>query len=470
MGDWGKVFVATRYQPYLPAQTCESLIGLAVSGLRPGDVRDFVYSKTMHKGANILARRFLASACDSMCFIDSDAVFGAPALEELRSDAEGQGYDVLQAFTVKRGWPPEPMYLVAMPDQPQSVEGRRGRHFTTQLPLDANYIYAVDAVSLHFTLIKRWIFEALLDADGPEHTYWFEYSRDQGEDVTFSASAQKVGARMGMSTRLKVGHVGDLVTGWDTMVDYYDRKLAVEMGEPGADLNRFMPIWRAQRDLSALVAEWTGETAEQVYERSLQGGLPVADRWRVAAPESVEELRRFYGSTREYLYDLVKWNVTPAFQRILASLKDARGEYVFEIGGGLGTLAEMLAVNGNFVDYFDVPGVLRDFAAWRFERLNGRAPHVRVMGDDLRMLTGPTGGYDRIVAVDVLEHLHPDEIGFTLATLDRRLKPGGLLTAHNAWSQGDGVYPQHFDHSAIWGEFIKEFSQVDAFTWRKAAA
>jgi len=40
MGDWGKVFVATRYQPYLPAQTCESLIGLAVSGLRPGDVRD----------------------------------------------------------------------------------------------------------------------------------------------------------------------------------------------------------------------------------------------------------------------------------------------------------------------------------------------------------------------------------------------------------------------------------------------
>src|SRR3989304_3272185 len=149
MGDWGKVFVATRYQPYLPAQTCESLSGLAVSGLRPGDVRDFVYSKTMHKGANILARRFLASACDSMCFIDSDAVFGAPALGGVRSDAGGGGGAARQAFprrgglpaggggrasavpqasSVKRGWAWDPMYVVAMPNQPQSVEGRRGRH------------------------------------------------------------------------------------------------------------------------------------------------------------------------------------------------------------------------------------------------------------------------------------------------------------------------------------------------------
>jgi len=460
-GDWGKVYVATRYQPYLPAQTCESLIGLAVSGMRAGDGRDCVHSKIMHKAANILVRRFLESECDTLCFIDSDAVFGAGALEELRSDVEGQEYDILQAFTVKRGWPPEPMYLVAMPDQPQSIEAQRGRFMLSQLPLDGDYIYPVDAVSLHFCMIRRWVFEALLAEDGPDYTYWFEFEKDMGEDVTFCQRAQGVGARLGMSTRLKIGHVSDIVTGWDTMVDYYDRKLAVESGqEKPADLSRYAQFWQAQRDLSALVAEYTKEEPETVYGRSLQGGLPVADRWLVASPSTPDQVRAFYGRTPEYLYDLIKWNCSPLFQRILAGLRDVRRERVLELGGGLGTLSEMLLVNGNDVTYCDVPGVLLDFARWRFERLG--LDCVRVVEG----LHGAADGHDRVVAIDVLEHIHPDEIGRVLKTLDCCLKPGGLLTVHNTWGPS-AAYPQHFDHSAAWDNFIQGYTQVDSFTWRK---
>src|SRR3990167_10459239 len=115
--DWGKVFVAVRYQPQNASWFTESYAGLCQFGLRPGDQRDFVWSKTMHKAANILVRRFLESDCDSICFIDSDGVFGTSALEELRSDPDGQGYDVLQAFTVKRGFPPEPMYFKAIEEE-----------------------------------------------------------------------------------------------------------------------------------------------------------------------------------------------------------------------------------------------------------------------------------------------------------------------------------------------------------------
>ena len=135
VNNWGKVFIATRYQSYLPAVTCEALIGLVQFGMREGDQRDAVFLKTMHKAANMLARKFLESNCDSLCFIDSDAVFGTNALEELRSDPEGWEYDVLQAFTVKRGWPPEPMFLTLQPEQPQGDERLRGLHLETNLPL-----------------------------------------------------------------------------------------------------------------------------------------------------------------------------------------------------------------------------------------------------------------------------------------------------------------------------------------------
>jgi len=517
--DWGRVYVATRYQPQLPAYSCESLIGLVEFGLhnapdelaryvealenivrssyagelpnslpprperrlRQGDMRDYVYSKTMHKSANILVRRFLQTGCDSICFIDSDAVFGNGALEELRADPDGWEFDVLQAFTVKRGWPPEPMFLIEQIDQPKSIAKRRGVYFSNEIPLDDGIIYPPPgqdyriAVSLHFTLIRRELLERMLDPDGPEHTYWFEYNRDNGEDINFSIQANEIGARLGMTTKLKVGHVSEVVTGWDTMVTYYDGKFAVESGQrPAPSLDRIRAHYQAVSQLSALVAEFTGETPERVFQRTESGGLAVADRWRVERPQTPDEVRGFYGTTREYLYDLARWNTLPAFQKIMGGLAHVRGERVLEIGGGLGTTSEFLAANGNDVDYYDVPGVLLDFARWRFERMTRilagregrgglRAP--RILAD----LAETADSYDRIVAIDVIEHLHPDVFDVTLNRLASRLRRGGAFFAHNTFSQGNGAYPQHFDHSEKWAAFVSRAGLKPSgdFEWRK---
>lgn len=459
MTDWGKVFVGLRYQPMLPAYTCESLIGLVQFGLRVGDRRSYVYSKTMHKAANILVREFLKSDCDSICFIDSDAVFGTAALEELRADAEGWQYDVLQAFTVKRGWPPEPMFLTLWPDQPPGLAALRGIHLTTNLPLDGNHIYDVDAVSLHFTLIRRLLFERLLEAEGPDYTYWFEYNRDNGEDINFSLKAKSSGARLGMSTRLKVGHVSEVVTGWDTMVDYYDRKFAYAAGEPPPTLDRFQEYFAARKQLAQLVAEFTGEEAELVYQRANVGVLPAAEKWNRVKPRTPEAVRNFYGSTPEYLYDLISWNTTPAYQRLLSRLRGVTGEHILEIGGGLGTTTEYLAGHGNEVDYYDLPGLLLDFASWRFARSRLK---INIVGR-------PGADYDRIIAIDVIEHIHPEEFFPMLDGLIAALKPGGLLFAHNNWSQENGLYPFHYDHAARWQMFIWRHSleAIDDLTWRK---
>lgn len=478
--DWGKIFIGTRYQPQCPAWFAESLVGLVQFGLRPGDMRDCVHSKTMHKGGNLLVRKFLQSDCDSILFLDSDAVFGSGALSELRDDPDGQEFDVLQAFTVKRGWPPEPMFLVEQPDQPKSVAKRKGVYYSTEIPLDDDGVYPLPganyriAVSLHFTLIRRELLERMLDPDGPEHTYWFEYNRDNGEDLNFSIKANALGARLGMSTKLKVGHVSEVVGGWDTMVSYYESKFAVESGlRPAPSLDNIHQHYVAMGQLSELVAEYTGEPVVDIYQRAISGSTAVADQWAIDNPQTADEVRRFYGTTRAYLYDLARWNALPQFVHVMRGLEHVRDEQVLEIGGGLGTTSEFLAVNGNDVDYYDLPGVLLDFACWRFERLRRKlaekpqngARIPRVIDD----LTQAHATYDRIVAIDVIEHLHPDEFDVLLDRLAALLRKGGAFYAHSPFDKGNGAYPQHFEHAEKWAAFVERAGLKPSgdFEWRK---
>jgi len=196
--------------------------------------------------------------------------------------------------------------------------------------------------------------------------------------------------------------------------------------------------------------------------------LPVADKWNVEQPQTVDQVRAFYGNTPQYFYDLVKWNATPAFQRILNCLVNVQGEKVLEIGGGLGTITEFLATHGNRVDYYDVPGVLSEFAKWRFARLGRFSQNIRMVERGEAINSNGTG-YDRVVAIDVIEHLHPDEFDSVVDGLATGLRPGGVLFAHNNWSDQNGMYPFHFDHTARWAAFVARHGlvQVDDFTWKK---
>ena len=74
------------------------------------------------------------------------------------------------------------------------------------------------------------------------------------------------------------------------------------------------------------------------------------------------------------------------------------------------------------------------------------------------------GPYDVISLVDVVEHIHPDEIEFFLSHVSEILTPGGLLVFHAPWDDN----PLHFDHKErveAWLEL--HFRKVGEFLWQR---
>src|SRR3990172_9002748 len=233
---------------------------------------------------------------------------------------------------------------------------------------------------------------------------------------------------------------------------YKNRLYAQAAGEPAPSVERFQAFARAREQLSDLVADYLriqglADDAAKIHERANIGGLRASEKWESVPHETPDEVHAFYRDLTEYFPELIRWNTSPSFQRILAGLERVRGERVLEIGGGLGTTAEYLATRGNRVDYYDLPGVLLDFARWRFSRLDGEIPAGG--GGEIVNEWGSVA-YDRVVAIDVIEHFHPDEFERLTDSLARALRPGGVLFAHNHFDKRDGIFPFHYEHADEW--------------------
>ncbi len=137
----------------------------------------------------------------------------------------------------------------------------------------------------------------------------------------------------------------------------------------------------------------------------------------------LDELHWWYRARREVLRELIR--------RRIRLPEDAR---ILEVGCGTGHNLPMLGGFGR-LDAIEVDGAARAIASRRL----GHA----VMDSPLPGLAGvPTGAYDLIAMLDVLEHVEEDQAALT--SLARRLRPNGRLLitvpAHPwMWSAHDEV-------------------------------
>ena len=92
---------------------------------------------------------------------------------------------------------------------------------------------------------------------------------------------------------------------------------------------------------------------------------------------STPKAARFYGRSQSYIYDLLSSNyrkeavvekLNGMHPKILQSIKTHAGHRFLEFGGGFGVMCQLAHEWGKEVTYVDLPGLVADFAAWRFQR------------------------------------------------------------------------------------------------------
>ena len=442
---WGKIAVGTRLEKQVEADFVIAWTSLIMRGLKKGDAVLMERGKPAHQAANGLIRQFLKSGCDTLWFLDSDADVGWDFLNQFRAHEPGWEFDALQAFYARRGWPPEAIWFK------QSEDGQN-----LQCMVTGEGTEAVSMIGTHCAMFRREIFEKIYQVHGAdidlEDFEWFCYPRHEkkSDETQLSIEAIELGYKLGATTAVKAGHISKVVTGWETYQEYLDMSGTKER------TNKLV-------ELAQLVAGFTGEALDTVIAKAAEGPKIVSKAWE-RVPAGADATRLFYGGS-EYLYDLANWNVTPLYQSILSNLAGLGlvNHRCLIIGGGLGNEALQLNLD-NDVDVFELPGKLREFLQYRFT--DGSVTILE--GDTLQAaIRGP---YDLIVAIDVIEHVHPDEIQNFLDTILCNMGTHATLFVHNTFDK-QSAYPMHYNHTEIWEKWLKKhkLEKVGPYEYRKVA-
>lgn len=200
MNKFGTIAVGLRLSRYCPEFFC-SWTHLLTSGLRDGDrVLQPAVNMPHAIACNYLVKQFLASDCESLFLLDDDHDFVPAALSVLRSTDPALADVAGGLYPTRRGkcYPVCVQFNKDM--KPQSVVNPHG-------------IVPVDLMGFGFTLIKRWVIEAVAKAQGTEE--FMEWSNKMGEDGLFCHRAKEQGAKLAINADVKVGHVMSMVCNWD---------------------------------------------------------------------------------------------------------------------------------------------------------------------------------------------------------------------------------------------------------------
>ncbi len=447
--DWGKIMIGTRLEKMVEANFFKSWSLLLTQGLRPGDRWEMTTGMVAHTASNVLVRKLLESDCDTLFILDSDAEVSSDFLEKFRSYEPGWEFDALQAWYPRRGWPPESIWF--------RFDGEGRLH--NCLVLDQETTEEVALIGTHAVLIRKSLFQKMLGDEDPEKFEWFFYPRHEkmSEDAGFSFEAAKSGGRLGATSAVQAGHISHLALGWETYQEYL-----VTSGQ--------LDQIRIQDETKDLLSKLYDMPLEEIQERVFHGSKNVRAQWEKANPQTPEEVHQFYGwEENGYLFDLAKWNQTKTYVSVLKLLERLPRGRVLIIGPGIGHEISAVREKNSLVDVFELPGVLRNVCASRFRE----DPLVRFFREDtleqaLRK-DDISNIYDFIVAIDVLEHFTPEEFLINLNLMEKVLKPGGLLVAHNSWGDQD-LYPMHTDFSEEFNSWVESSSMTpkSSISWMKS--
>jgi len=390
-------------------------------------------STLIDAGRNLLVEQVLAKTrATHLLFLDSDIVCAGNACRKLLTHDK----DIISGLAFQRGTMQFP--LIYSYQGRHRVSGKMCPAFTPILEPVYRYLskkrlpvseitYAtlegndglmkIGGAGAGFLLVKREVFEKIPYP-------WFSFERG-GEDLYFCDKARRYSLEVWVDMGVLLGHLRLDPVGASQFLTQYKNT---------AEANEFLGKETITQDLAKFLDRVPAYVRGRINDKA---ALRTAEIWRERNPDTLEEVRRFYSETTEYLFDLANWNASNTFKEVINYLPQVEGLKVLDFGGGIGSLSLLLHKRGADVDYLDLPGLVTEFAKFRS---NGRINFIDSLADK-------SESYDLIVAIDVFEHL-PD-LPEQLIMIAKALKPDGILFFNNNFGQLE-LHPQHTDWGQKW--------------------
>lgn len=281
---------------------------------------------------------------------------------------------------------------------------------------------------------------------------WFEFSRTGGEDFFFCKLVQdKLGYPIYADYSTICGHLRFEPHGAADFLGF--------MRQRGYLLLRYA-IEHAANWMS-MYFKMSRQTARDEIESYHPDRINTI--WDSVPHETKEDVQAFYKMPevgRQYITELLRWNMGEYFSMLARYLMPFQNQRVLEIGAGIGSLAMQMAVQECDVFAYEPNETLRDFTAWRWKWYMGDTISERtragkiILSDEWPL--PEDGTFDLVIATDVFEHVHPDELPEMLKAIGQLVPKRGRLYFHNNWSQQDGLFPYHYDHSEQWERWLED--------------
>ena len=158
-------------------------------------------------------------------------------------------------------------------------------------------------------------------------------------------------------------------------------------------------------------AEFSGIPLHVVTEKVANFHRINAEDWKALEAGSFSERAAgFYQSSQNFVFGILSANPNPDAvikkldrfnPRILQAIRTHPGKRFFEFGGGIGVFCEIAARMGKHVYYMELPGIVFQFAQWRFLKLGLNVNAIEAKAGEICL----PDKYDIVYTDAVIEHL-----------------------------------------------------------------
>ena len=166
-------------------------------------------SSLIYDARNLLAKRAIDKGCDRILWLDSDMVFSPDLFSRLSADLdEGREFVTALAFSRK-----QPIGPVIYKETGYTRQGREVIPFANRyLDYPKDQIFEVKATGLACSMMTTKLIKRIFAEYGAP----FSPHPGFGEDLSFCIKCEQSGVPIWCDSRIKVGHIGQLVVTEDT--------------------------------------------------------------------------------------------------------------------------------------------------------------------------------------------------------------------------------------------------------------